>query len=75
MKSKKMDRKLYWLYLRMLGGDKKLALKEYISFYEEYNKLISRIENNPNVPHEVLNRVNGDLKIPKYLQWIKQYLS
>jgi hypothetical protein len=79
MKSKKMDRKVYWLYnlmLRNMREHKNFSLKNYIDMYAEYNLMVDKIASGVGAPWEIKNRLgNTKVKLPKYLQWVKQYLS
>jgi len=73
-KRKPMRREVRCLYRALLKEDGvMLDLHKMIGFYEEYNDLRDRVMSSQEAPGTLKNNL-PPLKMPKYLQWAKQYL-
>ena len=58
-----------------MSEHKNFSLKNYIDMYRQYNFFVDKIASG-GVPWDIKNRVGGTkVKLPKYLQWIEQYLN
>jgi len=70
-----MRREVKYLYRRLLKKNGRvLDLKNIIGFYDEYNDLRGRALNNQEAPRELKYYLPA-IKMPKYLQWAKQFLT
>jgi len=70
---RKIPREIKCLYKLVLKDHGKLSdLHKIVEFYSAYDKLTDLIKNNPEVPG---NTYIPSVKMPKYLQWAKKYLS
>lgn len=66
-----MQREVKFLYRLVLKNNGKISdLKQIFAFYNDYNKLIDLLKNNPEVPSKTYL---PSMKMPKYLQWAKKY--
>jgi hypothetical protein len=72
-----MKREVRNLYSMMLRPDGSIInLRLYIKYYDEYNKLADKIENDTlNVPRRVRSIIFGSIPKPVYIEWIKTYMK
>lgn len=73
-KRKPLKREVRYLYLALLKEQgRTMDLRKIIGFYEEYEDLRNRALASDEAPKALKNNL-PPLKMPKYLQWVKQYL-
>ena len=73
-KRKPIRREVRCLYLALFKDKGNiLSLSKMIGYYEEYNDLRARALASKETPMALKNNL-PPLEMPKYLQWIKQYL-
>lgn len=72
-KRKPIRREVRYLYLALLKPGAVLDLAKIIGFYDEYNGLRDRVMNSQEAP-AALKRDLVPLSMPKYLDWVREYL-
>jgi len=75
MSKKSVRRELKWLYRALLKNEgKTINLNELVGWYDEYTNFRLRALKSDNAPSS-LKVALPPINIPKYIQWIKQYMK
>lgn len=69
-----MQRELRWLYRALLKSDGQLVdIREIIGMYSRYNAFRKEIQESNIAPGTLKNSL-PPVKMPKYLDWVSQYV-
>jgi len=76
MKKRHWKREVRFLYLMLLKNNRRIVnIKKAIGYYNKYTELEKIAQNDPDCPEAIRARVAGSIAVPKYLEWVKEYIK